>query len=52
MAKACAYSCQHRLWWHAGISEFGELSGIIQCSIHCVAFCCAQVCIKIYNNNM
>ena len=23
MAKACAYSCQHRLW-HAGVGEFGE----------------------------
>ena len=22
--KACAYSCQHRLWRHAGIREFGE----------------------------
>jgi len=21
-AKACAYSCQHRLWRHAGVGEF------------------------------
>jgi len=25
-AKACAYSCQHRLWRHAGVGEFGEKS--------------------------
>ena len=23
-AKACAYSCQYRLWRHAGVGEFGE----------------------------
>jgi len=23
--KACAYSCQHRLW-HAGIGKFGEIT--------------------------
>jgi len=23
-AKACVYSCQHRLWRHAGVGEFGE----------------------------
>jgi len=22
--KACAYSCKHRLWRHAGVGEFGE----------------------------
>jgi len=26
MAKACAYSCQHRLWRHAGVGKFGENS--------------------------
>ena len=26
MAKACAYSCDHRLWRHAGVGEFGENS--------------------------
>jgi len=25
MAKACAYSCQHRLWRQAGVGEFGEM---------------------------
>jgi len=24
MVKACAYSCQHRLWRHVGVGEFGE----------------------------
>ena len=23
-ATACAYSCQHHLWRHAGVGEFGE----------------------------
>ena len=27
MAKACAYSCQHRLWRHVGVDEFGENTG-------------------------
>jgi len=27
-AKACAYSCQHRLWRHAGVGEFGEFGEI------------------------
>ena len=31
-AKACAYSCQHRLW-HAGVGEFGEYVLIYQCGI-------------------
>ena len=32
MAKACAYSCQHRLWRYAGVGEFGEFGN----SLHCV----------------